>query len=349
MAALPLLDISDLRSPSTDAQRLVADRVDRALHGFGAFVAIGHGIPARIPRAGFREARLLFSLPSSAKTALRADAAGLGRGRGFSAASKLGGPNVTDAACSERFVLGADLPGAHPLVAAGTEGYGPNRWPPLPNFRDAVTAWQRATVDVTELLYGAVALASDLSEDHLAAHQRCPLVRMQIERFGAAAAVAGAAGEARVATAAELRTTGWCCRPAGLTVIMVDAPVQHELRRHDGTVVGTRLGAAAMLVSAGALLEELTGGRLVAAQHRWSLGPEAMTIMTMDNDLDYDTPLDCLAPWSSGVGGVGGFSAAGGAGLRGPSFDGEGFRSPLRSATVASFLAGHPSTESLAS
>lgn len=276
MAVLPLIDIGDLRSPSLQAQQLVAVRVDRALRSHGAFLATGHGIPTRILRSGFAEARLLFAVPTSTKAALQADSAGMGRGRGFLTRMAAGDP--------ERFLLGADLPTNHPLVAAGTDGYGPNRWPPLHGFRDAMTSWQRASIDVTELLYGAVALAHDHEEDHLVAHHRCPLVSMVLQRLEPAAFDA----------AAEERCTPWWSGPGGIAVTMVDGTIDHQVRGRDGIVSVTSVAPNQILVTVGGLLEALTEGRYAATRHRWRLGGEAVTMMTLSNDLDHDTPMHCL-------------------------------------------------------
>lgn len=312
MATLPLLDLSDLRSPSPAAQDRAASRVDDALHTYGAFHAVGHGIPSRIPHGGFAQARLLFGLPASSKAALRAER----DGRGFIP----GGGDVL----TERFALGADLPGAHPLVAAGTAGYGPNRWPPLHAFRDTLTAWQRAAVDVTELLYGAIALAHGQSVDHLVAHHRCPLLQLCLDRYEAPAGVAPEGGPPG--------TTAWEVPAGGLELSMVDHRITHELRSRAGTALTTVVEPGTVLIVAGALAEELTAGRYRAPRQRWALHAEAALRMSLTNDLDHDTPLDCLRRRT----------------VEDPATAVEGTAPPVPM-TVGAFLAGHPPTDSLAS
>lgn len=281
MTELPLVDLSDLRSPSPAAQERVAERVDAALRTHGALVGIGHGIPLRIPRRGFALARLLFGLPASTIDSLRAAASGPAGGRGFTA----GSTDAADGAPSDRFVLGTDLPLAHPLVAAGHRGYGPNRWPPISGFRDTITAWQRAALDVSELIYAALSLAVDRPADHLVAHHRCPLVTMSLDRHERRSAVptavvpfadqAGTGGVALTMTAQRL--TYLHAAPGALPAVEGD------------------LEAGQLLVGAGRLLEGRSDGRYRPARHRWRLGPAPALTMTLTNDLDHDTPADCLS------------------------------------------------------
>ncbi|MGD9754510.1 MAG: 2-oxoglutarate and iron-dependent oxygenase domain-containing protein [Acidimicrobiia bacterium] len=268
MATLPLIDLTGLRDPSPAAAEHAAAKVDAVLRGFGAFLAIGHGIPSRIPDAGFEQARLLFGLPASTRAALRAERGG----RGLHT-------TTDDEGTVDRFVLGPDLPSAHALVAAGTPGYGPNRWPPLHGFRDAMTAWQRALVDVCELLYAAVATAHGQAPDHLVARHRCPLVQLCLDhRSGHAAG----------------HQHRWTASIGGFELAMVGRPATSVVRSRDGEVLQSPVEPASVLVTAGALLEELTGGRYRAPQHRWELGDAGAVIMTLRHDLDHDAPLDCL-------------------------------------------------------
>lgn len=279
MAELPLLDITDLRSPSPLAQADVAGRIDRALQDHGAFHAVGHGIPLRIPRGGFAQCRQLFALPASARQSLRADLDGPAHGRGFAEAALPG-----EGLQPDRYVLGADLPPAHHLVAAGTPGYGPNRWPPLHAFRDAVTVWHRAALDVTELVYSALAVAAGLAPDHLVAHQQCSLVSMRLDRF--------------VPDGPEA-ATGWQEHPHGLALSMVGSTVRHQL--HAGSrPTDTSVVPGQVLVRAGSVLEAMSDGRYRAPLERWCLGPDPVMVMTLTNDLDFDTPLGCLRPPGAG-------------------------------------------------
>ena len=321
MATLPFLDLSDLRSPSAPAQDRVAARVDEALRGYGAFHAVGHGIPIRIPQGGFAQARLLFGLPASTKASLRAE----GDGRGFIGSGAAGtgvGPSLRrgEDVLTERFTLGADLPSAHPLVAAGTVGYGPNRWPPLHAFRDALTAWQRAALDVTELLFGAIALAHGLPADHLVAHHRCPLQQLCLDRYEAPSASDTPVG------------TAWEAPPGGLELSMVDHRITHELRSREGVAVATAVEPGAVLIAAGAVVEELTAGRYRAPRQRWVLHDTAALRMSLTNDLDHDTPLDCLRRRT----------------VADPVPGAEG-TAPPAARTVGAFLAGDPPVDSLAS
>jgi|SRR5579875_1488115 len=162
------------------ARRAVAGDIDRACRTSGFLAVVNHGIPAEVTAAMNQATAEFFALPAAVKASLAADPLDpLTRGYGGPESTReravsRAAPRARLAQALEPEVghletfgvnrLGeAELTGPPPLGADAL--YTPNRWPPLPGFRDAYLSWFTAAERLASLLMELFAVALELPPD----------------------------------------------------------------------------------------------------------------------------------------------------------------------------------------
>jgi isopenicillin N synthase-like dioxygenase len=84
----------------------------------------------------------------------------------------------------EGFDLALDLAETDPDVQSGVFGYGPNQWPEgLTGFREALTGYHTAMLDLGAMIFRAFALALDLDEDFFARKITKPMAHMRVLHY----------------------------------------------------------------------------------------------------------------------------------------------------------------------
>ncbi|MBB5514362.1 isopenicillin N synthase-like dioxygenase [Rubricella aquisinus] len=134
---IPVIDISARHGPERAS---LAQRFVEVYGSVGFGYITGHGIPNALIDGVFEASRAFHALPREAKMAVELDA----NHRGFIPIDTSTDVNstlaeVTKPNQSESFMMMRE-------DAAGTPGYlsGPNQWPDLPGFRDALEAYNAA-------------------------------------------------------------------------------------------------------------------------------------------------------------------------------------------------------------
>ncbi|WP_420451505.1 isopenicillin N synthase family dioxygenase [Ilumatobacter sp.] len=156
--------------PSPDARR-IADDIDDTLRSTGFLLVTGHGVDDELRESYFDAMRAFFALPTEDKDAIAIGRSDCHRGYVGMATETLEG-----ALAGDEDTVGAQLAGDlketldtgveqgpdHPEVVAGTPLHGPNQWPDLPGFRDAVEAYRAAVIEAARRMQRALAMALDL-------------------------------------------------------------------------------------------------------------------------------------------------------------------------------------------
>jgi isopenicillin N synthase-like dioxygenase len=83
----------------------------------------------------------------------------------------------------EAFDLSLDLPADHPAYLAGNPLMGPNRWPSLPGFREAVTAWYDAVLALGRVLIHGFALSLGEPPDAFERHITEPPSQLRLLHY----------------------------------------------------------------------------------------------------------------------------------------------------------------------
>ena len=83
----------------------------------------------------------------------------------------------------EAFDVGYEVGEDHPLYVKGTPLIGPNEWPPLPGFRDAVKAYYDAVFALGTRLFQGFALALGLPETYFTEMVTAPPSKLRLIHY----------------------------------------------------------------------------------------------------------------------------------------------------------------------
>jgi isopenicillin N synthase-like dioxygenase len=163
-SSLPIIDISGLRGDASDRQSVLA-QLRKASLDTGFFYVVGHGVPATLIEQVFAAAKAFFDRPMDEK--LRIKAADLKCLHGYEPlrAQTLEPGSPPD--LKEGFLLGLDLPFAHPMVIQDPANYGPNQWPAgVPDFEPVMSAYFQEMLRVSQEVLRGLALTLDVPTDY---------------------------------------------------------------------------------------------------------------------------------------------------------------------------------------
>jgi isopenicillin N synthase-like dioxygenase len=158
--SVPTVDISGLRSLERAQRERVATEIGRAAGEVGFFYVSGTGVDDELFDRMLAVTKEYFALPVEEKMR---SYIGLSRcHRGYVPVGEEGVETGTPD-LKEAFDTALDLPPDDPDYVAGNPMLGPNTWPGLPGFAEAVTAYYDAVLAVGHRLLWAFAVA--LGED----------------------------------------------------------------------------------------------------------------------------------------------------------------------------------------
>src|SRR6476661_5562990 len=165
--SVPIVDISGLRSPDRAQRERVAREIGKAAGEVGFFYVSGAGVDDALFERMLAATKEFFALPLDEKMRYYI---GLSKcHRGYVPAGEEGlGTGVPE--MKEAFDTALDLPADDPDYLAGNPMLGPNVWPALPGFADAVSAYYHAVLGVGDMLLWAFAVALDEDPDTFSQH-----------------------------------------------------------------------------------------------------------------------------------------------------------------------------------
>jgi isopenicillin N synthase-like dioxygenase len=179
---ISLVDVGPLVAGSS-GRGDVARQIGEACRDHGFFYVVGHGVDEKMCRHLAELSRRFFAKPMSEKMRI-----GMARGgrawRGYFAT----GDELTSGKPDrkEGIYFGAELPSDHPLVLAGTPLHGPNLFPEILGFREAVLAYMAALERLGHHLMAALAMSLGLDESYFAdRYTGDPLVLFRIFNYPA--------------------------------------------------------------------------------------------------------------------------------------------------------------------
>ncbi|MCP4877600.1 MAG: isopenicillin N synthase family oxygenase [Gammaproteobacteria bacterium] len=156
---IPVIDISCLFANDKNEMRSIADQTRSACERIGFFYIVNHGVSQKIVDDVYEESRRFFNQSESFKQRLLFD----DNDRGYKGPGNIVIPGYPPD-LKEVLDLGVDLPVDHPDVVSGKPFHGPNQWPPLPGFREALMTYYREVSNVCHEMLRLFALALDLDE-----------------------------------------------------------------------------------------------------------------------------------------------------------------------------------------
>ena len=165
--ALPIIDVSGLRSTELVNRETVGRALRAACVDKGFLYVTGHGIPQNLRDAVFRESVSFFELPAGEKNKINLAHSACNRGYEPLQAQSLDADAPPD--LKEGFYSGRHSAADDPRVMAGKFGHGPNQWPDmLPHFQQVMEAYHAKMVDLGRLMMRGIALSLGLAENHFA-------------------------------------------------------------------------------------------------------------------------------------------------------------------------------------
>jgi len=179
-SAPPLIDVSPLLAAGGD-RSAVAGAIGAACRAHGFFYVTGHGVdPAMIARLEDLSHRF-FELDEAAKMQWRM---ALG-GRAWRGYFPLGGELTSGRPdWKEGLYLGTELPAEHPRVRAGMPVHGPNLFPDLEGFREAILAYIDAVTLLGHRLMEGIALSLGLDAAYFSERYTAdPLILFRIFNY----------------------------------------------------------------------------------------------------------------------------------------------------------------------
>ncbi len=277
--ALPIVDISGLRGGTGADLVRIADELGAVARDVGFCYLAGTGIPDATFEHLLAVTKTFFALPDDVK--MRSYIGGSRCHRGYVPP----GEEVTYDGTVDRkeaFDTALDLPADDPDYLAGNPMLGPNLWPEIDGFAEAVTDYYTRAMDVGRLLFGALALALGETSDFFdAITTRTPsqlrLVHYPVDETAVDSVGFGAHTDFECFTL--LKPTAPGLEVMNAHGVWVDAPPI------DGTLI----------MNIGDMLETWTNGHFVATSHRVRKVAEERYSFPLFVNVDYDTVVEPLA------------------------------------------------------
>ncbi|MDP9168085.1 MAG: isopenicillin N synthase family oxygenase [Actinomycetota bacterium] len=285
--SVPIVDISGLRSPDRGEQDRVAAAIGEAARDVGFLYVSGSGIDeSRFDRL-LAATKEFFALPIEEKMR---SYIGLSRcHRGFVPVGEEGVANgVPD--LKEAFDTALDLPADDPNYLAGNPMLGPNTWPELPGFAEAVTDYYEAVLEVGHLLLRAFAVALGEDPDVFTQHATKTPSQLRLVHYPHNP-------DARDGLGIGAHTDYEC-----FTLLKPTAPGL-EVLNGAGEWIDVPPVPGTFVVNIGDLLELWTNGAFVATSHRVRRVVEERYSFPLFFNVDYDTEVKPLPQYASAAAG----------------------------------------------
>lgn len=281
---VPTVDISGLLSADRAEQERVAADLGAAARDVGFFYISGSGIDESLFDRMLAATQEFFALPLEEKMR---SYIGLSRcHRGY---VPVGEEGVTDQAnpdLKEAFDTALDLPADDPDHLAGNPMLGPNTWPDLPGFAEAVTAYYTAVIEVGQRLLRAFAVALGEDPDVFSRHATKTPSQLRLIHYPY-----NPDAEDRMGIGAH---TDYEC----FTLLKPTAPGL-EVLNGAGEWIDVPPVPGTFVVNIGDMLELWTNGAFVATSHRVRKVKEERYSFPLFFNVDYHTevrPLPQFAP-----------------------------------------------------
>ncbi|MGW0157687.1 isopenicillin N synthase family dioxygenase [Mycobacterium sp. NPDC003323] len=249
---VPVLDIAALLDEADPGYHDAVAALGDAARRVGFAQVVGHGIDRQLFDDLLQHTRAFFALPEAEKRKVYIGLSSNHRGY-VPPGEEVFASGTVDA--KEAFDLSVELPADDPRYLAGHPLLGPNQWPELPGFREAVTVWYDAVFALSRRLLRAFAVALGEPADRFERHVTAPPSQLRLIHYPYDPAAADRPGIGA--------HTDYEC----FTLLRPTAPGL-EVLNAAGDWIDVPLIEDAFVLNIGDLLEIWTNGEFVATTHR---------------------------------------------------------------------------------
>ncbi len=271
--AIPLVDVGPLFGADAAARQAAAAGLGRAARGVGFVYVTGHGVDPLLFEALLDATKRFFALPIEDK--LRVYIGNSRNHRGYvPEGEEVFAGGTKDA--KEAYDLSRDLPEDDPDYRAGNPLLGPNQWPDLAGFAQAVSAYYDATFTLGRTLMEGFALALGEPPDLFDPYLTKPPSQLRLIHYPF-----DPGAEDKPGIGAH---TDYEC----FTLLRSTAPGL-EVMDKSGEWIDAPPLANAYIVNIGDMLELWTNGEFVATSHRVRKVKEERYSFPLFFNVDYHT------------------------------------------------------------
>ncbi|MBE9635661.1 isopenicillin N synthase family dioxygenase [Salipiger mangrovisoli] len=247
---IPVLDFEDL----DDDPEGFAFALGQACREDGFFLLANPPIPEALMARVFAASEAFFALPESRKAQLGISSNARNRGWAGLGSEQQDGASHPDR--KEAFNIGLDLPANDPRVLAGEPFRGPNLWPDLPDFRDAMLAYYAAAMALGIKLHEAVAMDLGVPQGFFAQHFTEPMATLRLLHYPPGT---GATDERGASAHTDY---------GALTLLATDGEPGLQVRPRGGHWMDVPQLPGALIVNIGDCLMRWTNDIYVSTTHR---------------------------------------------------------------------------------
>ncbi|WP_319457852.1 MULTISPECIES: isopenicillin N synthase family dioxygenase [unclassified Mycobacterium] len=281
--SIPVVDISGLRSPDRAERERVAAEIGTAAREIGFLYISGSGIDDALFDRMLAATKEFFALPVEEKMR---SYIGMSRcHRGYVPVGEEGvETGIPD--LKEAFDTALDLPADDPDYVAGNPMLGPNTWPDLPGFADAVSDYYAAVLEVGHWLLWAFAVALGEDPDVFSRHATKTPSQLRLVHYPYNP-------DARDGLGIGAHTDYEC-----FTLLKPTAPGL-EVLNGAGQWIDVPPIPGTFVVNIGDMLELWTNGAFVATSHRVRKVVEERYSFPLFFNVDYHTEVKPLPQFAS--------------------------------------------------
>lgn len=282
--SVPIVDVSGLRSQARDDRERVAAEIGAAARDVGFFYIRGSGVKESLFERLLEVTKEFFALPVEEK--MRSYIGNSRCHRGYVPVGEEGVEAGTPD-LKEAFDTALDLPADDPDYLAGNPMLGPNTWPELPGFAEAVTTYYEAVLEEGRRLLWAFAVALGEDPEVFSRHATKTPSQLRLVHYPYNP-------EAQDGNGIGAHTDYEC-----FTLLKPTAPGL-EVLNGAGEWIDVPPVDGAFVVNIGDMLELWTNGAFVATSHRVRRVAEERYSFPLFFNVDYDTEVKPLPQFATG-------------------------------------------------
>jgi isopenicillin N synthase-like dioxygenase len=283
--SVPIVDVSGLRSQDHGRRERVAAEIGAAARDVGFFYISGSGVQESLFERLLEVTKEFFALPVDEK--MRSYIGNSRCHRGYVPVGEegveTGKPDLKEA-----FDTALDLPADDPDYLAGNPMLGPNTWPELPGFAEAVTTYYEAVLEEGHRLLWAFAVALGEDPEVFSRHATKTPSQLRLVHYPYNP-------EARDGNGIGAHTDYEC-----FTLLKPTAPGL-EVLNGAGEWIDVPPVEGAFVVNIGDMLELWTNGAFVATSHRVRRVAEERYSFPLFFNVDYHTEVKPLPQFATGA------------------------------------------------